>query len=504
MSWAFEKLTKSVEEKDFQIVTLMNKLELQTSDESNRGEVNEASKKGGANGRHDGSTFDGFEKEDMSNSVASLSVQQLQDMITSTIREQYGGPYRNNLMYSKLYTKQIDNMRMPAGAGTEGDLLVKQFVRYLRGNAFDWYIDIEPESFNYWEVMERTEGDLLVKQFVRSLRGNAFDWYIDIEPESIDYWEAMEREFLNRFYSTRRSVSMMELKNTRQWKDEPMGNRLTNFEELATRAHDMEISIANHGGNSPALPDPRKDKKEGKKVEWPIFINAHLDLEEEERYFELPKEFNDVFAWTYKEIHGLDPKVAVHHLAVKSGVCPVKQAQRTFYPKVVLEIEVEINKLIEAHFIREVNAIGWGRRRSSLRLTAATGKDKVNIPICQQWVLPELLDCRIEETDVISVRGVEAEDWRQPLINYLEHGRLPDDIRDKTKIRRRALRFIYYKDTLFRRSYEGLFLRCLGEDEATQAKDEAYSGVCGAHQSVLKLHFQIKRMGYYWPTMVKD
>ncbi|KAL0462150.1 UNVERIFIED_CONTAM: hypothetical protein Slati_0102600 [Sesamum latifolium] len=34
--------------------------------------------------------------------------------------------------------------------------------------------------------------------------------------------------------------------------------------------------------------------------------------------------------------------------------------------------------------------------------------------------------------------------------------------------------------------------------------EEAHSGVCGAHQSGPKLHFRIKRMGYYWPTMVKD
>ena len=37
-----------------------------------------------------------------------------------------------------------------------------------------------------------------------------------------------------------------------------------------------------------------------------------------------------------------------------------------------------------------------------------------------------------------------------------------------------------------------------------QALEEAHSGVCGAHQSGPKLHFRIKRMGYYWPTMVKD
>ncbi|KAK2974030.1 LOW QUALITY PROTEIN: hypothetical protein RJ640_006222 [Escallonia rubra] len=297
MSRAFEKLTKAIEEKDFQIATLMNKLELQANEESNRDEVNETSKKGGANGRHDESTFDGIEKEDRSNSVASLSVQQLQDMITSTIRAQYGGPSRNNLMYSKPYTKRIDNMRMPTG------------YQPPKFQQFDGKGNPKQHVAHFVETCNNagTEGDLLVKQFVRSLKGNAFDWYTDIEPESIDCWEAMEREFLNRFYSTRRSVSMMELTNTRQWKYEPVvdyinrwrslsldckerlseisavemcmqgmhwgllyilqGNRPTSFEELATRAHDMEISIANHGGSSPALPDPRKETREGKKVE---------------------------------------------------------------------------------------------------------------------------------------------------------------------------------------------------------------------------------------------
>ncbi|KAL0442178.1 UNVERIFIED_CONTAM: hypothetical protein Sradi_0156700 [Sesamum radiatum] len=61
-----------------------------------------------------------------------------------------------------------------------------------------------------------TYGDHLVKQFVRSLKGNAFDWYTNLEVGSIDGWEQLEQEFLNYFYSTRRTVSMVELTNSRQ------------------------------------------------------------------------------------------------------------------------------------------------------------------------------------------------------------------------------------------------------------------------------------------------
>ncbi|KAL0355646.1 UNVERIFIED_CONTAM: hypothetical protein Sradi_4011500 [Sesamum radiatum] len=104
----------------------------------------------------------------------------------------------------------------------------------------------------------------------------------------------------------------------------------------------------------------------------------------------------------------------------------------------------------------------------------------------------------------MEVFEVEEEDWRQLLVDYLKYGKLSIDPRRRTDTRRLAIRFIYYKDTLYRRSFEGIFLRRLSDDDKDQAMEEAHSGVCGAHQSGPKLHFHIKRMGYYWPTMVKD
>ncbi|KAL0447771.1 UNVERIFIED_CONTAM: hypothetical protein Slati_1905000 [Sesamum latifolium] len=145
---------------------------------------------------------------------------------------------------------------------------------------------------------------------------------------------------------------------------------------------------------------------------------------------------------------------------------------------------------------------------AKLASTLTTLEDNARVPICKSWVVPPIFDdddCEEEEElHAIEVFDIEREDWRQPLIDYLKYEKVPDDPRRKVDIRRRATRFIHHNDTLYRRSFDGVFLRCLSDDEAIQAMEEAHSGVCGAHQSGPKLHFRIKRMGYYWPTMVKD
>ncbi|XP_075658893.1 uncharacterized protein LOC142628735 [Castanea sativa] len=137
---------------------------------------------------------------------------------------------------------------------------------------------------------------------------------------------------------------------------------------------------------------------------------------------------------------------------------------------------------------------------------ALSQEETAKIVISQRWVVPFVVEEEEEEeqANVISVCLVEKEDWRQTTIEYLQHGRLPDDVRHKTEVRQKAARFIYYKETPFRRSFDGLFLHCLGEEKAKQALEEAYSRICGAHQSGPKLHYKIKRMGYYWPTMGLD
>ncbi|XP_075086299.1 uncharacterized protein LOC142169006 [Nicotiana tabacum] len=58
----------------------------------------------------------------------------------------------------------------------------------------------------------------------------------------------------------------------------------------------------------------------------PTFISELLTPQEEDEYFKLLTEYKDVFAWSYKEMPGLSPKVVVHHLGIKCAARPMKQS----------------------------------------------------------------------------------------------------------------------------------------------------------------------------------
>ncbi|KAM2835939.1 hypothetical protein PS2_032802 [Malus domestica] len=73
---------------------------------------------------------------------------------------------------------------------------------------------------------------------------------------------------------------------------------------------------------------------------------------------------------------------------------------------------------------------------ANLASSMTLGEDEaVDVPVCQRWVIPLVTEMILDDTNVISVLSVDVEEWRQPLIDYLEHGKLPDDPRHHSEIR---------------------------------------------------------------------
>jgi hypothetical protein len=66
-----------------------------------------------------------------------------------------------------------------------------------------------------------------------------------------------------------------------------------------------------------------------------------------------------VFAWSHEDMPGIDPSVIVHKLNVELRHRPVKQRRRTFATERNQAIVEEVEKLLEAGFIREVDYPEW-------------------------------------------------------------------------------------------------------------------------------------------------
>ncbi|XP_058784458.1 uncharacterized protein LOC131659264 [Vicia villosa] len=105
-----------------------------------------------------------------------------------------------------------------------------------------------------------------------------------------------------------------------------------------------------------------------------------------------------------------------------------------------------------------------------------------------------------EEFEVLSIDTLVDTDWRSPIIDYLKDPSLNTD--RKTKYR--ALSYVLIGNELFKKTPEGILLKCLGETETYLALASIHSGACGAHQAGHKMKWLLFRYGMYWPSMLKD
>ena len=60
-----------------------------------------------------------------------------------------------------------------------------------------------------------------------------------------------------------------------------------------------------------------------------IYMSTMLLPKEEKLYFHLIFEYRNMFEWSYKEFLGLDPKVAVHNLAIRKRILLKKTTSTT-------------------------------------------------------------------------------------------------------------------------------------------------------------------------------
>jgi len=157
-----------------------------------------------------------------------LSIEQIQSLVADAVKFQLREGSFKTYHYSKPYTKRIATLKMPLG------------YEPSKFHQFDGKGDPKQHITHFIETCNNagTYDDLLVKQFVRSLQSLAFDWYADLASASNDSWEQMQKEFLNCFYSSRRTVSISELGNTKQFDQEPVIHYINRWDALSLKCKD--------------------------------------------------------------------------------------------------------------------------------------------------------------------------------------------------------------------------------------------------------------------------
>ena len=89
------------------------------------------------------------------------------------------------------------------------------------------------------------------------------------------------------------------------------------------------------------------------------YIRSKLAEDIKDRLICFLREKAEVFPWKQEDMGGIDPAVITHGLNVNPSFKPVKQKRRSFAPKRQKAINEEVNKLLQARAIQEVDYPDW-------------------------------------------------------------------------------------------------------------------------------------------------
>jgi hypothetical protein len=84
-----------------------------------------------------------------------------------------------------------------------------------------------------------------------------------------------------------------------------------------------------------------------------VTIGAHLNPEEEKELTRFLNKNNDVFAWSAKDLQGVDRDIIEHALETNERIAPKKQKLRKMSEEKVKVVEAEVQRLQDAKVIKD-------------------------------------------------------------------------------------------------------------------------------------------------------
>ncbi|GAU40680.1 hypothetical protein TSUD_88260 [Trifolium subterraneum] len=176
-----------------------------------------------------------------------------------------------------------------------------------------------------------------------------------------------------------------------------------------------------------------------------------------------------------------------------SGEFQAKDPQLIKYLEQVRSLAKHFNTFELIYVPREQNA-----RADLLSKLASTKKPGNNRTVIQETVAKP-------STGDLEVRMVTRnDDWRTPIIQYLENEKLPEEKEEKVKIKKMAAHYTMVGGELYKRGFSSPMLLCVGETESRRILNEIHNGSCGSHIGGRSLAGKVTRAGFFWPTLLSD
>nr|GEX26222.1 reverse transcriptase domain-containing protein [Tanacetum cinerariifolium] len=121
--------------------------------------------------------------------------------------------------------------------------------------------------------------------------------------------------------------------------------------------------------------------------------------------------------------------------------------------------------------------------------------------LSKQVLVEELKEKSIDEKEVLTIVEEEGRTWMTPIYEYLTEEILPEEKRKARAIRHKAGRYVVANEILYKKSFLGPWLRCVGPLQANYVLREIHEGSCSMHFSPRSMVAKALRSGYYSPTM---
>ncbi|XP_077228573.1 uncharacterized protein LOC143861546 [Tasmannia lanceolata] len=106
----------------------------------------------------------------------------------------------------------------------------------------------------------------------------------------------------------------------------------------------------------------------------------------------------------------------------------------------------------------------------------------------------------------IAARCSDGKPWYTDIKNFISGKGHPPEAsgKEQRSLQKLASNFIICGEELFRRSFDGIQLLCIDEDQAAELIEQTHEGVSRPHMNGKMLSRKILRLGYCWPTMEAD